>query len=61
MTDRTFGVEILIGRAAASCAHPIAAWRAGSVAVRAWLLVAYFCGSFLAVLGALELGLSPLT
>jgi hypothetical protein len=58
MTSRGIGVEILVGRAAAMCAHPYAAWRFGSSAVRAWVLFAYFGAGYLAVLGALVFVLS---
>jgi hypothetical protein len=60
MKDRASRVEILIGRGAAMCAHPFAAWRLGSSAVRAWVLFAYFGAGYLAVLGALAFVLSSL-
>jgi hypothetical protein len=53
MTDRASRVELLIGRAAAMCAHPAAAWRVGSSAARAWVLLAYFGAGYLATLGVL--------
>jgi len=37
------------------CAHPYAAWRVGSAPVRAWVVVAYFSASYLAIFSALAL------
>jgi hypothetical protein len=48
-------IETLIGRSLAACVHPYAAWQLGSAPVRAWLLVAYFGASYLAIFGVLEL------
>jgi hypothetical protein len=55
MSDSANRVEKLIGRSLAICAHPYAAWRAGSGPVRAWVFVAYFAASYLAVFCALAL------
>jgi hypothetical protein len=52
-------VEILIGRALAVCAHPYAAWRVGSAAVRGGLLVAYFAAGYVTAFCALELFVAP--
>jgi hypothetical protein len=45
--------EILLGRALAACAHPIAAWRFYSVSWRLWILTAYAAAGYVIVLGAL--------
>ena len=42
-------VEILIGRSAALCIHPLAAWRSRSRKDRALLLISYFAISYVIV------------
>jgi len=51
-------LEIVIGRAAAMCVHPQAAWRVGTKAARTWVVFAYLAVSYVIVFGALELILS---
>jgi hypothetical protein len=46
-------LEILIGRTAAMCFHPHAAWRTRSKAGRALVLLAYAAVSYVIVLGLL--------
>ena len=48
-------IEVLVGRSLAMCVHPYAAWRSRSTRCRAFVLFAYFVGSYALVLGALEL------
>lgn len=45
--------EIVIARALAACAHPYAAWRYGSGALRAWIVFAYFAAAYVTTFGAL--------
>jgi hypothetical protein len=40
----------LLGRSLAMCAHPVAAWRRGSVRARLVVVAAYFIASYAAVL-----------
>ena len=47
-------VEVLIGRSAAICVHPFAAWRSPSRNDRALLLISYFAISYAIVLGLLQ-------
>lgn len=47
-------VEVLIGRSAALCVHPMAAWRSRSRIDRALLLVSYFAISYVVVFGLLQ-------
>jgi hypothetical protein len=49
-------VEVLLGRSAAFCLHPFAAWRRLPAAGRVLLVGAYFGGSYIAVLAALLIG-----
>jgi hypothetical protein len=59
VSHRANPLEILIGRSLAFCAHPYAAWRVGSAAVRGGLLVAYFTAGYVTALCALELFVVP--
>ena len=52
-TWRSTRIEILIGRSAAMCAHPCAAWRTGTHRDRVGVLVAYAAAGYALVLGAL--------
>jgi hypothetical protein len=47
-------LEVLIGRSAALCIHPLAAWRSPSRRDRAMLLISYFALSYVIVLGLLH-------
>jgi hypothetical protein len=47
-------IEVLIGRSAAICVHPLAAWRTTSTSDRAVLLISYFAISYAIVLGLLR-------
>ena len=47
-------VEILMGRSAALCVHPLAAWRSRSRRDRAVLLMSYFAISYAIVFGLLH-------
>jgi len=47
-------VEVLIGRAAALCVHPIAAWRSRSRNDRALLVASYVGISYVVVLSLLH-------
>jgi hypothetical protein len=51
--------EILIGRSLALCAHPIAAWRVGSIRARSIVVGSYFVASYALVFGALSLLAAP--
>jgi len=42
-------IEILVGRSAALCIHPLAAWRSRSRKDRALLLISYFAISYVIV------------
>jgi hypothetical protein len=42
-----------VGRSLAMCAHPVAAWRRGSVRARLVVVAAYFIASYATVLMAL--------
>jgi hypothetical protein len=46
-------IEVLIGRSAALCIHPLAAWRSRSTD-RALLLISYFALSYVIVFGLLH-------
>jgi hypothetical protein len=46
-------IDILIGRLAAKCAHPYAAWRTSSTRGRLIVFLAYSAIGYLAVLTAL--------
>jgi hypothetical protein len=48
-------MELLIGRGLAFCAHPLAAWRVLSTPGRAFVVTAYACAGYVAVLGVLLL------
>ena len=48
--------EVLLGRSAAFCVHPLAAWRRLPTTGRVLLVGAYFSGSYVAVLTALLIG-----
>jgi len=50
-------IAVWIGKALAMCAHPHAAWRAHSTNGRLFVLAAYALGSYLVVLGLLQLTL----
>jgi len=59
MTTRTVNrqsnrIEVLIGRSAALCVHPLAAWRSRSRADRVMLLIAYVAISYVVVFGLLH-------
>jgi len=45
--------EMLLGRSAAMCAHPCAAWRVGTRLERLGLLAAYAAAGYAIVLGTL--------
>ena len=47
-------LEVVIGRSAALCIHPIAGWRSRSRNDRALLLVSYFALSYVIVFGLLH-------
>jgi hypothetical protein len=47
-------VEVLIGRSAACCVHPLAAWRSRSRNDRALLVASYVAVSYVVVLGLLH-------
>jgi hypothetical protein len=47
-------LEVLIGRSAALCAHPLAAWRSPLRTDRALLLISYFAISYVVVFGLLH-------
>ena len=47
-------VEVLIGRSAALCVHPLAAWRSRSRIDRALLLISYVALSYVVVFGLLQ-------
>jgi len=49
-------LEVLIGRSAALCIHPLAAWRSRSRIDRALLVIAYVGISYAIVLGLLHVG-----
>jgi len=46
-------IEMLVGRSAALCLHPLAAWRSRSRADRVMLLVSYAAISYIVVFGLL--------
>jgi hypothetical protein len=46
-------VEVLIGRSAALCVHPLAAWRSPWRSDRALLVMSYFAISYVVVFGLL--------
>ena len=45
--------EIIVGRTAAACVHPVAAWRVLPASWRVLILAIYTVSSYVAVLGAL--------
>jgi hypothetical protein len=47
-------VEVLIGRSAALCVHPLAAWRSPAKSDRAMLLISYFALSYVVIFGLLH-------
>ena len=47
-------LEVLIGRSAALCIHPLAAWRSRSRNDRALLLISYVAISYVVVFGLLH-------
>jgi hypothetical protein len=47
-------IEVAIGRSAALCVHPLAAWRSPSRRDRAVLLMSYFALSYVIVFGLLH-------
>jgi len=47
-------IEILVGRSAALCIHPLAAWRSRSRTDRALLVISYFAISYGIVFGLLH-------
>jgi len=47
-------IEVLIGRSAAICVHPLAAWRSRSTSDRALLLISYFAITYVLVFGLLH-------
>jgi hypothetical protein len=51
-------IEVLIGRSAALCVHPLAAWRSRSGRDRAMLLISYSALSYVIVLGLLHVVLA---
>ena len=50
-------IEIALGRTAAACVHPVAAWYARQRSMRAMLIAGYFLMGFSAVLTAVLLDL----
>ena len=49
-------IEVVLGRSAALCVHPLAAWRSRSRLDRALLLISYVGISYAIVLGLLHAG-----
>jgi hypothetical protein len=47
-------IEVLIGRSAALCVHPLAAWRSPRRSDRALLVISYFAISYVVVFGLLH-------
>ena len=47
--------EVLLGRALAACAHPLAAWRSTARSFRVLLLAGYFAAGYITVLATLIL------
>lgn len=47
-------IEMLLGRSAALCVHPFAAWRSPSRTDRALLLLSYFAISYVTIFGLLH-------
>ena len=58
MAQPTLVPAIILGRTAAACVHPFAAWRLLSVSWRVLMLIAYVAASYTVVLSTL-LALSP--
>ena len=56
LTLATVTFEVLVGRSAAFCLHPFAAWRRLPATGRVLLVGAYFGGSYVAVLAGLLIG-----
>ena len=53
-------MEVLLGRSLALCAHPVAAWRSGSTAIRVHFFASYFVASYVLIfLGLLLMRPSP--
>ena len=50
-------IEIALGRTAAACVHPVAAWRTPRRSMRAMLVVGYFAIGFTATLSVLAFSL----
>jgi hypothetical protein len=48
-----YGGAVIVGRTAAACVHPIAAWRVISMSWRFLVLLAYVAASYVLVLTAL--------
>lgn len=46
-------LEVLVGRSAALCVHPLAAWRSRSRNDRALLVISYFAISYVVAFGLL--------
>ena len=53
LRDAIHHPELIVGRTAAACVHPVAAWRVLPVSWRVLVLTVYTVSSYLAVLGAL--------
>lgn len=47
-------LEVLIGRSAALCIHPVAGWRSPSTKDRTLLVISYFALSYVIVFGLLH-------
>jgi len=47
-------IEILLGRSAALCIHPLAAWRSPSRTDRVLLFLSYFAISYVTIFGLLH-------
>jgi hypothetical protein len=47
-------IEVLVGRSAALCVHPLAAWRSRSRNDRALLVISYVAISYVIVFGLLH-------
>ena len=58
MAQPTLVPAIILGRTAAACVHPFAAWRLLSMSWRVLMLIAYVAASYAVVLSTL-LALSP--
>jgi len=53
LRDAIHQPEVIVGRTAAACVHPVAAWRVLPMSWRVLVLTVYTVSSYVAVLGAL--------